>query len=149
LEAARYTGGDVEAAALVAPPAVSGSGVEQTFRVEVPAADLKYAGLVINGIRSGAGACSVYWDVPEHDRRIGNDDGVDSRPMGTAGAASNGQCELLKFGTEVTSNGRNIDLTFHVKFRHTFDGLKQVFLYRKNVNGETSGLRRLGWWWVE
>jgi hypothetical protein len=136
-------------------PALSphfGVGQEQTFHLSLSPLDngeiVKTVGLMFNGMQSGVDACYVFWDVLKRERRLVNDNGEDSVVV-RSDAIGNRQCEFLPDGTDYASDGRTIDLTYHVRFRRSFAGLKQIYLFRKNSKGGHTGLKRMGWWWVE
>ena len=131
----------------------SGRGLDQVYRVSLSPVDqgeaVRTVGLLINGMKSGVDGCYVFWDLATHEGRLVNDSGEDSKVMAPGGAIGNRQCQLLQAGTTYDSDGNTIRLSYHVKFRDTFKGLKQMFLFRKNTKGGNSGLHRMGWWWVE
>ena len=129
-----------------------GEGMERTFRVTVAkqfrGEDAGTVGLLINGIKQGVDGCYVVWDYGKKQEVLVNNNGEGSRPFGPAGSVENRQCELLASGSVYELDGQAITVTFHVKFRDGFRGLKQMYLFREDDRREKFDLRPVGWWWV-
>ena len=129
-----------------------GEGMEQEFRVSVPRKfqneELQTVGLLIDRMKRGVEGCYPVWDSVKNQGSLVNDSGQGARPLGPTGSVENAQCALLATGSGFESDGETIAVTFHLRFHQTFQGPKEMYVFREGPRRDNPDLSPGGWWWV-
>ena len=142
------------------PPAIvsltpdSGTGTLVTFQAVYSdpngASDLNEILLQVNTIQSSANACYVYYQPKGNHLYLATDAGnVWMSPAltpGTAGTASNTQCELDAGSSSVSTSGNDLTLNVALTFNSTVIGSRNVYLYAAGLSGQNSGWVKEGTW---
>jgi hypothetical protein len=125
----------------------NGSGREQVFTLKVTRAQgapqPQLIGLLINAVADGGGACYPLLSIPSTFLLV-NDSGHGSTPMAN-GVAANKQCELL----EIKPAHSDSETRFHIRFRPSFKGLKNIYAYLEGPNRNADPLVQVGQFTVE
>ena len=129
----------------------SGSGRDQLFDVVLSrttgAPMPVLIGLLINDHMDGSGACYVLHYVSVNTTSLVADSGSGAKPLGKAGSVGNQQCELLE-GRTKSSTPSEVEVEFHLRFRPSFRGTKQLYLIAEDAKGGGASLQRVGEWTV-
>ena len=99
-------------------------------------------------LKRGVGACYPVWELGKNQGGLVNDNGQGSRPLGPVGTVGNTQCELLAPGSAFEADRETITATFHLRFRETFQGPKEMYVFREGPRQDDPELKPVGWWWV-
>jgi hypothetical protein len=128
----------------------SGNGKEVTFTVRLKGGTEKPAmiGLLINSRQNGESACYVFRNFTNDDNMLVADAGTGSTAMGNKKSLANKQCELLKEGTDSTSDPNGVAATFHIRFKSAFTGPKHVWVAPTDGAGNGPELKQVADWTV-
>ena len=131
----------------------SGQGSEATFAVRYSTSAgrvLREVRVLFNSDLDGRNACYVYYGRTENTFSLVDDAGLGSARLaaGASGSLENSQCRLdgEHSSAQVTGNALTISLT--LRFKSSFHGDKNIYLYAETADGWNSGLQSRGRWTV-
>ena len=132
----------------------SGSGTAQSFGFTV--SDPGGASLIWNvsvlfaSTLNEVNACYLVWDGTAQTISLGYQNpasGETPGTLGSSGTISNSQCSLSLANSTIAYSGNNLTLTLNLSFSPSFDGAKNIYVY-KGAPGYNSGWVTAGTWTV-
>ena len=142
--------------ATVSASASSGTGmsglVTAKFSDPKGAGNITLAGVLVNAIPDGGSSCYVIYTSPGNVLVLVKDSGSGSDVLDLAkgGSISNSQCTLNASQTSIQHEGADLTLNVNLTFKPAAKGLKNIYLYTENKDGEKVGLKApLGQWTVQ
>jgi len=113
-------------------------------------ADLKWLGIIFNGVLNGVRACYVAYNVVGNYAALADDSGTTSTlvRLGTADRARNSQCTLSGEGSSVAFSDSSLTLNLALTFEPTFAGSKNIYMYALDSAGSGTGFVLRGTWRV-
>ena len=134
----------------------SGSGATQRFSLHYAstggAADLGSVWVWFNAAfgSSSAASCLAYYEPATRTLRLINDSGTDWQraTLGTIGTLQNGQCAIDVGTLSVSAVANDLTLDITVRFKPSFAGAKNIYVYAARVVGGNTGWQDSGDWTV-
>ncbi len=150
---ANYSG-SVPAAMSVTP--ASGSVASQTFALQYSdtagAASLQTVWVYFDSTLANpaSNSCLLYYNVAANVINLAQDSGTAwlTASLGSATTLENSQCSLNVAASTVALNGNTLTLDLSMKFRPTYAGAKNIYLYAVDVLAANSGWQQRGSWVV-
>lgn len=104
--------------------------------------------LLVNSELNGGRGCYVYYSVASGSFLLINDEGNGSSalPQGSDGRLENGQCIVGWQGASVQETDEELTVVYSVRFKSTFAGKRNIYLYAENKNGQNSDFSLAGTW---
>jgi hypothetical protein len=130
----------------------SGTGSQQLFTVVYShtggAAQITSARILFNREIDGRNACYVYYDRPSASFLLVNDsgEGTNRLPLGSALHIENSQCDLDGSASGTSDNGNEVSIRLSLKFKKSFAGEKNTYLYAVDASGKSTGFQGRGTW---
>jgi hypothetical protein len=131
----------------------AGSGSELTFEAKYSDAkgvgSFTRVGVLVNDALTGAHACYVIYSPASKQLVLVKDSGSGGFLLESSNrtGVENSQCILNPTGWSVTTNGNELQMKATVKFKPSFSGKKNIYLYALNKQGGNV-LRPKGTWVV-
>ena len=113
--------------------------------------DIARTWMVFNATLSPLNACQLTYIASNGRFYLMSDDStswVGSVPAGGNGTLSNSQCTLNGPTSTVSGSGNTLTITLDVTFTATFGGIKQVWAYVIDAEGQHAGWTDVGAWMV-